>query len=447
MPRHTAPALVSSLPFVLFGSLPLDAIAGEFFFPVLADNGSHWFSWFDPTYNERNSRLAELRPALQLIQADAHATTRYEQALEQGLLPQDAYGGSQMEVLAQLSKFYRNQGRYAEAFDRLERQYFLARVTYGLHDARHIPLLQELVELALLKGEPQRSHEVREALLGLQLRNFDHDDARRTEALLSWADWQLQCFKATLEEPGMLKDQSHDLRANAHFIESDAYFRRALKRLEQQTALTPEEHHALLLAMRKWQALHFMAFRQQRLLPALQQHGLPGHPTGTEQAFIPLPRFGDISSMLEPTREPDLGEQAISPELRALQLLQLGDWQHAIGLSGAAGHAYAEASALLHNGGLPANRIDQLLTPGLPVPDPEHWYHYQQRAPRFRGYLEVDIRLDARGHLLQAELLDPMASDTRLGKALLQHITASRFRPAATAGAGKQGIRLRYYHE
>jgi len=196
MLRDRIPVLVSSLPLMLLGSLPSDSFAGELFFPVLAESGSHWFSWFDPDYVTHAVQRDGVRNSTTGQMSAGHASWSSGLPPEPQYLFHDAYADSQIDNPGHLAAVYREQGRYAEAFDQLERRYFLARVTLGLHDARHIPLLEEMVELAQMKGDLQRSHELREALLHLQLRVFDEGDVRHTEALLSWAEWHLNRFLA-----------------------------------------------------------------------------------------------------------------------------------------------------------------------------------------------------------------------------------------------------------
>ena len=133
--------------------------------------------------------------------------------------------------------------------------------------------------------------------------------------------------------------------------------------------------------------------------------------------------------------------------MHALKLLQLGDWQHALGISGAAAKTYEEAVASMKAAGLSSARIGQLLMPGLPIPDPEHWYHFNSHSPNFRGHLDVDVKLDRYGNLLQATLADPALQDTPRGKAVLQQANNSQFRPPLTSTGARKTYRLRYYHE
>jgi len=447
MLRQMKPGLISSLPFVLLGSLPLDGFAGELFFPVLEQSSSHWFSWFDPAYLERAVRPSERDTPVHAPVAARHLSTELELTLEQELSLRDAYDNTGSEVLGQLKSSYKERGRYADAFERLERQYFLARVTLGLHDARHVPLLQELVELAQLKGDMQRSHELRHALLHLQLRVFDESDVRHTEALLSWADWHLQSFLADSRDILQAASPATDPRFHPHFVESDEYFMRALRKLAGNMPTAADQHITLLVAMRKWQTLHLSAFRRQRLQPGFREQDMvaAGHEAG--QAFAALPHSGRFIHMLRPYRDSATTPEGLELELHVIQLLQIADWQQTLALHGASRRTYDEAINLLRAGDLPATRINALLSPGLPVPDPEHWYHFHRQPVVFRGYLDVEIRLDERGRAAHAALLDPTASDTRLGRALLQQIAGSSFRPALSTDSTKQTYRLRYYHQ
>lgn len=447
MLRHTTPRFASALPLVLLGSLPLDGFAGELFFPVLEQSGSHWFSWFDPAYLERTIQTEEHRPAVPALRAAGHQPEDLELRLEQDLPWRDAYDQSRIEVLGQLASHYREQGRYADAFDRLERQYFLTRVTLGLHDARQVPLLQELVELAQLKGDIQRSQELRHALLYLQLRVFDESDVRHTEALLSWADWHLQCFLADSRDTLQAASPATDPRFNPHFVESDEYFMRALRKLSGNMATAADQHISLLVAMRKWQTLHLSAFRRQLLQPGFRQQDMLAAGQAPDLAFAPLPHPGRFMHLLRPSRDSATTPEGQELELHVIQLLQIADWQQTLALHGASRRTYDEAINLLRAGNLPAARSNELLTPGLPVPDPEHWYHFHRQPAVLRGYLDVEITLDEQGRAENAVLLDPAARDTRLGQALLQQIAGSSFRPALGAERRKQIYRLRYYHQ
>lgn len=450
MLRHRTPALATTLPLVLLGSLPLDSVAGEFFFPVLEASGSHWFSWFDPHYLQRTAAHSANRTPL------PEAARPRRGARNDSLMPEqdpvlhdayDAYDDSQIDVLGQMASIYREQGRYADAFDQLERRYFLSRVTLGLHDARHVPLLEELVTLAELKGDPQRAYELRRALLNLQLRVYDESELRHTEALLAWAEYHLQRFLADSADSLRLANLAADLRLHPDFLESDQHFLRALRKLAADLPPAADHRIALLLAMRKWQTLHLAAFRRQRLQTGFQQHETLTSAHESVQQLTPATYFGAVMQLLRPAAEIATAATGQERELLALQLLQVADWQHAIGLHGASRRTFDEAAALLRDAELPAARIAELLSPGLPLPDPEHWYHFHSQPAAFRGHLDAEITVDSWGQVTDVRLSDPQARDTRLGQALLQHIAGSDFRPLPGTDATEKAIRVRYYHE
>lgn len=445
MQQLALPRLSRWIPLVLLGSLPCKAVAGEQFFPVLLDSGAHWFSFLDgmvpPSATQSLQSLA-LSPgsSVQVLRAVREQEAALEQASD------NAYDGSNMENLGRLARLLRESGRHHEAFEKMEQQYFLARVTRGLHDERHIPLLQELAELAQLKGDMARAHDLREALLNLSLRVYDEDDPARIDAYLQWADWQLQCYLESAADPWLLQAFDQNPWFNPCFTESDLHYRRALKKLEQHQVLPITTRMSLLLAMRRWQALHLVAARRLAGLPAGRANdGMP-HSAAQGQPHLPLSYIGYITETMRQSTETGSEPQGDELQLRVVQLMLLGDWLHTIALPEQAQQTYAEAYELLQQGELPPQRAQQLLGPGLPVPDPEQWYHSQRSANQLRGHLDASVTLDAEGQLLGMEFHDAGAAETARGRALARHLAGSRFRPPYGPARATHTVKLRFYH-
>lgn len=432
------------LPLVLLGSLPASAGAAEQFFPVRLDSGTHWFSALDGSapFERQQSALPAAPSSLQLL----HSLHRHEEALEQRMTTADAWDSSQLETLAQLSRLLQDSGSHAEAFERLEQHYFLARISRGLHHKSHIPVVQTLAELAQLMGDTQRAHDLREALLNLGLRVYDEDEPGRIETWLEWAEWHLHCYLEHAATPWLLGPAEQDPWLNPHFLESDTHYRRALHKLVAHDAPPATSAQSLLLAMRNWQALHIVAARRQS---GLAHAALPGQPQFAVNGLY-SPSLSHISYVTETMRqatEKNLLLQGTELELYVAQLVLLGDWLHAVDLSQQARSTYQEAWDMVKDASLPTAQAEQLLGSGLPVPDPEQWYRIRRNPGSLQRHIDAEITLDADGNVEDLVLLDSGSADTVTVRALKRHIAGSRFRPPFGDSANARVVRLRYYHD
>ncbi|MGA0806558.1 MAG: hypothetical protein ACO3PV_08595 [Pseudohongiellaceae bacterium] len=419
MQTQLLPQLARWIPLALLGSLPVPVGAAEQFFPVLLDSGTHWYSFFEHAPKQQTSG--------ELVSTE-----------DNDLMPY-SYPG-----------MLKDHARPLGAYEKLEQQYFLARVARGLHHEAHIPLLREMAELALRNGDVQRAHELREALLNLSLRVFGEDDPGRIEAHLEWADWQLQCYLEATDTFMTVPDWSQNPWFNPYFIESDLHYRQALRKLDLRQALPIATRVSLLAAMRKWQTLHIVAARQRPLQKA-HGHGLPGsgitHGLALGQQPVPLSYISYLTESLLKSIQGATELQGQELQLQVAQLVLMGDWLHAIGLPEQAQHSYADAHRLLAQSTIEIDQAERLLGPGLPVPDPEQWYRSGRRVDSFRHYIDAELTLDTKGRLIHAEFPGAEKADSGKLRSLQRTLAASRFRPLPGAAKSAPTVRLRFYHD
>lgn len=432
------------LPLLLLGSMPMQVTAADAWFPVLRDSGTHWFSF-----------LGEETGHPVPIAGRSAAPGGSERALLPDFLHKedlrnqigahpDAYAAEDMSALGQLSAALRQRGQYAEAYQKLEQYYFLARVTRGLHHESHLPLLLEMAELAQLKGDVARAYELREVRKNLSLKVLAEDDPMRIEFQLEWADWLLQRYLKTEPQTLWSSQWEQNPWIDADFTESDRHYRLALEQAGRQQNLPVHTRMSVLLALRRWQLLHLAGLHRQLRVAGSLPSG--PHTMGGISGHFPAAgsSLGFIARTLHETRLATKPSRPAELELQVAQLLLLGDWLHAMALSEQARRAYAQAYHLLEQTSLPAARIEQLLAPGLPVPDPERWYQAQNSSAAYQRHKDLTITIDANGNFLDCTI---DSASTATNRELVRWLASSRFRPPLTGNSDRNVVALRVYHD
>jgi len=423
------------------------------FFPVLTESNLHWFSYFDQAYPiqeklARHPAMAEEEdlPAISGRIAD------YQEALDDLVATGNNFAVAQGEILDALAQLYQQDGQWEKALAAKQQRYFLARIHNGLHDPGHVWILAELADLAQAAGDMAQADDYQHALLNLQTRILDQDDPALINTYLRWADWHLQNFIMTSSPAFSFNEWNAGPLMNPHFMESDSFYRKALAGMRSPGQLEPEGRLAMLVAMRNWQMLHFTAFENAGPDSAFAQHDPFNSGALSRTGFMPTKiQLLRVAEEMEPDMDASVLQDEEIARHTAAHLVMLGDWMNSIGLSRDGQARYQEADALLDAAGISEAWQQTLLAPGLPVPDPDDWYHFFSQEPVFSGHFDVALTLDSHGKVRDMVFAENAEGQQRMKKRLLRHIHTLRFRPFP-AGAGNNGqmdqtLNLRFYYE
>ncbi len=373
----------------------------------------------------------------------------YEQALQAAEPSGNNYHIEQIEILDTLALLYRKAGDIEKARDAVSRQYFISRVSRGLYDEGHIRLLAELADISVQLGEKDQANEYQYALLNLQTRILDADDPVLINAYLRWADWHLQNYISSTESILRFSNWDTAPAFNAHFKESDSFYRKAIASFQNGAALNQQTRMSLLVAIRKWQALHFIAFKQITTENPMRRHDpFPG--AEEKPAFIaPTMHVANIAKEIKP---PALVSQASDDneiQTAIMQYMLLGDWQLSMGSVRDASESYGMARQLLQSRSLRPDLANSLLTPGLQISEPDDWYYFYSRRPEFRGHFDVTITLDVDNSVEKIDFENEKMARHKFARALKRHILLGKFRPLDMNGKSstERSVSLRYYYE
>jgi len=118
----------------------------------------------------------------------------YLAAIEQLEYQGGTYSDNLTQNLFQLGKLYQRQGKHANAVEVLERCLFLNRVNEGLYSADQVAVLEQIIHSL---SEMQKWTLVNDRfayLYWLGNKSLQHNQVKRAEITLKFAQWQLQAY-------------------------------------------------------------------------------------------------------------------------------------------------------------------------------------------------------------------------------------------------------------
>lgn len=318
------------------------------------------------------------------------------------------------------------------------------RANHGIYHEIHVPVLEEMAELALQMNNLKKAHEYRESILLLKKRLHQEDSISLAKAYSQWADWHLDRYLENLGRPSVvLGTGSHSLLLGLHFSVSNEYYTKALDLLPRE----PVPHCERNMLVGRLKALHFSALRLGT--PPGHDFHLPGdtaHLHGLRGAAPYGASAASIRDLLTPaTAQAATGDPALA-ETAALQLVELADWHALFNNREEARTRYEQAWRTLQVAGLPQGEIEALLSFGLPVPEPDKLL--QPTSTATTGYIDVDLELNAQGLPTAITVVDEEQHDAKVVRSLLREIKESRFRPVVRGGAAsdRTPVALRYIY-
>jgi len=327
-----------------------------------------------------------------------------------------------------------------------EQQLLEKRATHGIYHEIHTPVLENMADLALQMQDTQTAQEYKEAVLLIKQRLYQSDGIALAKAYSQWADWHFDRYLENLGRPSVLLGSGHDsLLLPLHFSVSNEYYTRALKLLNEESVSNCERNTLVT----KLKALYFVALRYSTM--PVRDYRLPGDVDYVYNfgGVVPYSISADsIRVLLLQDHDSTKSGDPENAKDSALQMVELADWYALFNNKKDARSNYEKAWQTLDSAGFTQEKIEKILTFGLPILEPDAALEMRNNASIVRGYIDVTVELNAQGLPTAVTLMDSEKHEVSLVRSLLRKIWESRFRPVVRGGSSndKELVALRYMY-
>jgi hypothetical protein len=327
-----------------------------------------------------------------------------------------------------------------------EQQLLEKRAAHGIYHEIHTPVLENMADLALQMQDTKTAQEYKEAVLLIKQRLYQSDGIALAKAYSQWADWHFDRYLENLGRPSVLLGSGHDsLLLTLHFSVSNEFYTRAIKLLDDESVSSCERNSIVT----RLKALYFVALRYATM--PVRDYRLPGDIdyVYTFGGVVPYSISGDSLRVLlfkghDSTKVGDPEKAKDS----ALQMVELADWYSLFNNKKDARTNYEKAWHTLDSVGFTQEEIETTLTFGLPIREPDAPLKLRNNASIVRGYIDVNVELNAQGLPTAVNLMGSDKHEVKLVRSLMRKIWDSRFRPVVRDGSSsdKELVELRYMY-
>ena len=391
--------------------------------------------------------------------AGADTISAYQASISSSEAAEGPYAESIAEKALSLAQLYQTTGQHELALKTFEQALQVRRVNYGLYDLGQAPILRGMVESYMALGEIIHAHEKQQLLFSIYLQNYGPDDPEILPALLDWADWNVTLY---------LQQKSLDL--NAEYFTSDPMQQRVspnpillqaqniyiatMDLIKRQNGLGDPR---LISIERKLASINYISNEE---LNNFLNH-MPVS-VGGDEGFNAYRRSLIQSNDAHFFSGSDALKRAIAysyntpnTETREIaeRILELGDWYLLFDKRADALEIYQQALELLTDTPMSKEKIEEIMSPGMPVQIPEFENRFvRDKDTDFKGYIDVEFTLSKFGMASRAEVINASSQDkddvARIERELMRSIHSCKFRPKFVAGspAHQEKVRLRYYY-
>lgn len=168
----------------------------------------------------------ELKPAPELLvnPVETSRLESFEQEIARIEMEQGAWGVGLSEQLAGLGESYQQRGRHREAIEIFDRAIHVSRINNGLYDLNQVPLVENLVESLIARGEWEQVHDRNSYLYWLHKRNYGEQDPRMLPVIDKLGRWFINDYALNVNARSTNQLMSaHSLFENATNIISKTY--------------------------------------------------------------------------------------------------------------------------------------------------------------------------------------------------------------------------------
>lgn len=364
----------------------------------------------------------------------------------------EAVGGTYdpglVEPLVSLGILYREQRRFDQAFEQLQRAHQVLRVSAGLDSVEEVRVLEELLRTAELRGNLQQVHEYEEALLSVAQKHVGNPVT--WPVFVALADKRMALLNVYLQgqrppeiflgcyyqkdldftalaagiTPGLKKPQpsaacgagDRDVLQRALLIEAIAYQGWALEALLQNGGYASDDMLALMHAF----------FRSSDQLNRVLSRGSEFYIRSVWNRVVNFPATTDAERVRRAQMQILLAD---------LNLLRMGREQYFDEYHVLYSQYHQAYQSLLEVGAGEAE-LAWLYTPELPVHLPVHQTDpFVSTDTFFDGaYIDLSLDVDERGKARRFRILDSSSVSRDARRELQNVIRNSRFRPRLVEG-------------
>lgn len=401
----------------------------------------------------RADAIDTARVEFSLQSTRANPAARASQYLDSIAAARRAGGDLALPLGEQLLGFGRalhEQGKYDEALAAFAESRHVMRVNLGLNSVEQVPVLKAMFAAYAAQGDVDSAHATQEALFNLRLRHYGGDSANAVNALLEWADWNVNLYLLLDPQPSMDSSLRSFNRLNDPRLQL-AYdlYTQALQTLQQRNQADDER---LVTTERKLAALNFITNRKLQATygEALQRVAAASDGDDSASALedASTANFEDGSSALRRALEHSERRPQRRNDDIAARMVELGDWYLLFDHRAAAMEMYRDALAFMREASLPQEEVERIMSPGMPVPTPDTAYREPVDASKVAGYIDVEFELTQYGMATKPKIIASSQNNRQIERELLREIRDCKFRPkfVADAPVKREKIQLRYYY-
>jgi tetratricopeptide (TPR) repeat protein len=354
--------------------------------------------------------------------------------------------------LASLAAAYQELGQYDSAIAALQDAIGIARINFGLHSIDQAGAVESLVAVRQAKGEQEEAAQQREYLRELVRRNGD--DSRVVGILKNLAASEMQIarrFLGVAAPPQVVIRTSGFLAPLPLSPQSPSLEALYAARSDYSAAMEASVRTSAGNMQDVFDILDLLADTVYFEYAHPEVHGpdsLYRLATGAVRVHTPISVAG--LSILQ-TRLHEGTRLGRAPIEIAQALLEVGDWHLLYNEFGLALDRYEDAHGFLVEIGVPAEAIEQILSPEIPPTLPVRNSNPPPSGDRvYRGYIRASVEITRFGFVKRVDILDESAGTSRaIERSLRRWLSANRFRPRFVDGelAGADTFDARFYFD
>ena len=150
-----------------------------------------------------------------------------------------AYGNGLAEQLSGLGEAYQIIGRHDDAIEVFKRAAHINRINEGLYNLNQVPIMENMIESLVARGQWQDANERREYLYWLYKRNYGQWDPRMLPVMDSLSNWYLNVYAMNRNNGSALAlMDAYDLFSDSVKIINDTYGEKDLRKAGALRGLT-----------------------------------------------------------------------------------------------------------------------------------------------------------------------------------------------------------------
>lgn len=395
--------------------------------------------------------------------ADAAVVARFQQNIARIRDNEGPYADALIGELVGLGQLYQQSNQHEEALQQLDRAAQISRINNGLYGDDQVALAEYMIESLLALGRFDEVEDKYRFMVAANENQRGASVAQKAAALLKLGEWKLESFHRNLARPdsgqmqsavvpvGTLGDQAVVNTRFGELKEAQTLFVEAIGQLIESESWTDPTLFALEHNLVR--TFYIDANREQVIAnPASyaisdeSSHERMRRSAATlklsEQYQQGVAAYRRMIGYLK--KNPDATIEAVAGVMQGL-----GDWHLLFGKQSEAEAQYQQLEKFLQLALAPAEQVDAILQPELPVSLPAFLDSPIAAKPlvddmHFKGYVDFVFDVKRQGRVGKLEVLGSSeGTDSSITDKLVHLVKQARFRPVP---GGTTTSAVRYYY-